>query len=210
MAGIHARDAFRLMRIAGVILAGGQARRLGGGDKPLLSIGGSTMLARIIAALRGETAVIAINANGDPARFATFNLPVLPDGSFAGQGPLAGVLAGLDWAATVGADVLLTVPGDTPFIPHGLAGALTPAPACAASNGRVHHLVALWPVPCRDHLRHMLSVPGSRAAVRFTEQIGMRVVDFPAGKWDPFLNVNTTEDLTTARSLARPRGKDMA
>jgi molybdenum cofactor guanylyltransferase len=198
------------MRIAGVILAGGRARRLGGGDKPLIAIGGSTMLARIIAVLRGETAMLAINANGDPARFAAFNLPVLPDGAFVGLGPLAGVLAGLDWAATVGADVLLTVPGDTPFVPHGLAAALTPAPACAASNGRIHHLVALWPVSCREDLRRMLSVPGSRAAVRFTQQIDIRVVDFPAGKWDPFLNVNTTEDLTTARALAPPPGKDMA
>ncbi|HTW68294.1 MAG TPA: molybdenum cofactor guanylyltransferase MobA [Acetobacteraceae bacterium] len=198
------------MRIAGVILAGGQASRLKGGDKPLLQVGGTTMLARIIATLQGETATVAINANGDPARFAAFNLPVLPDGGFAGQGPLAGVLAGLDWAATIAAEALLTVPGDTPFVPPGLAAALTPAPACAASNGRVHHLVALWPVACRDDLRRFLSVPGPRAVVRFAEQIVMRTVDFPMGKWDPFLNVNTAEDLVTARTLAPPPARDMA
>ena len=193
------------MRIAGVILAGGQASRLGGGDKPLLRIGAHTMLDRIVAALQSETAAIAISANGDPARFAAFGLPVLPDGAFARQGPLAGVLAGLDWAAAIDARALLTVPGDTPFVPEGLAAALAPPPACAASNGRVHHLVALWPIACREHLRRLLAAPGARAVVRFADQIGMRTVDFPVGKWDPFLNVNTAADLTTARALAPER-----
>ena len=135
---------------AALILAGGDARRLGGRDKPLLDVGGVPILARLIATLREDTAATAISANGDPTRFAAFGLPVLPDGPFAGEGPLAGVLAGLDWAASVRAVTLLTVPGDTPFIPAGLAAALTPAPACAASHGRTHHLIALWPVACRD------------------------------------------------------------
>ena len=134
---------------------------MGGGDKPLLEVGGDTMLSRIIAVLREDVAAIAISANGDPARFARFALPVLPDGQFEGEGPLAGVLAGLDWASALGAGALLTVPGDTPFVPHGLAGALSPAPACAASNGRAHHLVALWPVGCRDELRR--TAVGTRA-----------------------------------------------
>jgi len=185
-----------------LVLAGGTATRLGGGDKPLLEVGGTPMLARIIDALRPDALAIAISANGHGARFAGFGLPVLPDGAFAGQGPLAGVLAGLDWAAAIGADSLLTIPGDTPFVPPGLAATLAPPPACAASNGRVHHLIALCPIACRETLRALLSAPGSRAAVRFADAIGMRRVDFPAGKWDPFLNVNTPNDLAMARSIA--------
>src|SRR5579875_3676841 len=117
--------------LAALVLAGGGARRMGGGDKPLLRIGGATLLERLLAVLGVETARIAISANGDPARFAATGFPVLPDRAFAGEGPLAGLLAGLDWAAGQGADTLLTVPGDTPFIPSGLAAALSPAPACA-------------------------------------------------------------------------------
>jgi molybdopterin-guanine dinucleotide biosynthesis protein A len=190
------------MSTAAVILAGGGGTRMGDGDKPLLEIGDTPMLARIIAVLRPDTPAIAISANGDPIRFAAYGLPVLPDGAFAGQGPLAGVLAGLDWAAGIGADSLLSIPGDTPFVPCGLAAALAPPPACAASHGRVHHLVALWPIGCRNALRAMLSSPGRRAVGRFADSIGMRHVAFPAGTWDPFLNVNTPDDLAVARRLA--------
>lgn len=190
------------MSTAAVILAGGGGTRMGDGDKPLLEIGDTPMLARIIAVLRPDTPAIAISANGDPIRFAAYGLPVLPDGAFAGQGPLAGVLAGLDWAAGIGADSLLSIPGDTPFVPCGLAATLAPPPACAASHGRVHHLVALWPIGCRDALRAMLSSPGRRAVGRFADSIGMRHVAFPAGTWDPFLNVNTPDDLAVARRLA--------
>jgi molybdopterin-guanine dinucleotide biosynthesis protein A len=158
------------------------------------------MIERIVAAL--DSSHIAISANGDPARFASLRLPVLGDGAFIDQGPLAGVLAGLDWAAALGAGALLTVPGDTPFIPAGLAAALAPAPACAASNDRPHYLVALWPVSCRGDLRRLLSTPGRRDVAHFAAQIGMRRVDFPAAKWDPFLNVNTPEDLAKARAIA--------
>jgi molybdopterin-guanine dinucleotide biosynthesis protein A len=195
------------MTTAALILAGGSATRMGAGDKPLLEVGGSPILSRIIAALRPDTSAIAISANGDPARFARYGLAVLPDGAFAGEGPLAGVLAGLDWAAATGAASLLTIPGDTPFVPAGLAAALAPPPACAGSHGRAHHLVALWPIACHDALRAVLSAPGSRAVARFTDSIGMRRVDFPAGKWDPFLNVNTPDDLAIARSLA-PRTQE--
>jgi molybdenum cofactor guanylyltransferase len=190
------------MSTAAVILAGGAATRIGGGDKPLLTVGGASMLARIVATLHADIPNVAISANGDPARFAAFGLPVLPDGAFAGRGPLVGVLAGLDWAAARGALALLSIPGDTPFIPTGLAEALTPPPACAASAGRTHHLVALWPVSCRTALRDWLAQPGSRAVGRFAEQIGMRRVDFPPTAWDSFLNVNTMDDLAAARRLA--------
>jgi molybdenum cofactor guanylyltransferase len=188
--------------VAAVVLAGGSARRMGGQDKPLLDVGGMPMLARVIATLRPGARAIAISANGDPTRFADFGLPVLPDGAFAGEGPLAGVLAGLDWAATIGASALLTAPGDTPFVPAGLAAALAPPPACAASNGRAHYLAALWPVACRAELRRMLSAPGRRDIAHFAGATGMRRVDFPAAIWDPFLNVNTPEDLAAARAIA--------
>ena len=172
-----------------LILAGGEARRMGGGDKPLRLLAGQTLLARIIAAL--APAPIAISSNGDPARFATALLPVLPD-EFPGQGPLAGVLAGLDWAARMGADTLLTVPGDTPLIPPGLAGLLAPAPSVAESGGQVHHLVALWPVAAAGPLRDWLGKPGSRSVRAFAETLEMRRVAFAA---DPFSNVNTPADL---------------
>jgi molybdenum cofactor guanylyltransferase len=127
---------------------------------------------------------------------------VLSDGRFAGQGPLAGLLAGLDWAFSIGATSLQTVPGDTPFVPHDLAATLSPPPACAVSHGRVHHLVALWPVDARILLRDLLSRPGPRNVEKFAKMIGMRRVDFPLATWDPFLNVNTSADLEVARSQA--------
>jgi len=183
-----------------LILAGGSARRLGGGDKPLLDLAGRQMIERIIAAL--DASHIAINANGDPARFAALRRPVIDDGDFIDQGPLAGVLAGLDWAATLGADALLTIPGDTPFIPRQLAATLAPAPACAMSHDRPHYLVALWPTACRQDLRQLLSAPGRRDVAIFASRIGMRRVNFAAPEWDPFLNVNTPEDLAAARAIA--------
>ena len=188
-----------MSRIAALVLAGGSARRMGGGDKPLLDLGGRPMIARVIA--RIGLPDIAVNANGETARFAAFGFPVLDDGMFAGQGPLAGVLAGLDWAAALGAAALLTVPGDTPFIPSGLGAALAPAPSCAASSGRAHHLVALWPVVCREPLRTLLSAPGRRDIRHFAAAIGMRRVDFPVGTWDPYMNINTPEDLAVARTI---------
>ncbi len=163
---------------------------MGGGDKPLLALRDRTLLARILAALSPDHAHIAISANGDPARFATA-LPVLADGQ-PGQGPLAGVLAGLDWAASLGAPALLTVPGDTPLIPAGLARALAPAPSVAESGGRRHHLVALWPVAAREALRACLQRPGSRSVRAFADTLAMRPVPFPG---DPFVNVNTPGDL---------------
>ncbi|HEY0184894.1 MAG TPA: molybdenum cofactor guanylyltransferase MobA [Rhodopila sp.] len=184
-------------KTAGLVLAGGEARRMGGGDKPLLTVGGRTMLASVIAAL--EVSPVAISANGDPARFASFGLPVLPDGAFQGQGPLAGVLAGLDWAASLGMSALLTAPGDTPFLPRGLAALLAPPPSCIASGGRRHHLVSLWPVDCADALRNMLSVPGSRRVADFAGRIGMRHVDYHVRTGDPFVNVNTPGELEQAR-----------
>ena len=170
---------------------------MGGRDKPLLPLAGQTMLARIVAILGAGP--IAISANGDPGRFAT-TLPILSD-PLPDQGPLGGLLAGLDWAATLGAESLLTIPGDTPLIPPGLAQTLAPAPSVAESGGRVHHLVALWPVSAADPLRAWLSQPGTRSVRAFAETLGMRRVAFPG---DPFVNVNTPQDLAAleARVLA--------
>ena len=185
-------------RTAALVLAGGQARRMGGGDKPLLAVGGRTMLAAVIAALNARP--IAISANGDPARFAAFGLPVLSDGVFQGQGPLAGVLAGLDWATSIGMEALLTAPGDTPFLPFGLAEALTPAPCCVSSGRHRHHLIALWPVGCADTLRDLLSVPGPRRVAHFAERIGMRYAEFGVRADDAFANVNTRDELAQAQA----------
>ncbi len=183
--------------IAGLALAGGASRRMGGADKPLLPLRGRPLIAYVLDRLRSETAAVAISANGDPERFAPFSLPVLPDGPFAGRGPLAGILAGLDWAAALGATALLTIPADTPFAPPGIAAALAPPPACAASLGRTHHLVALWPVDARHELRIVLSAHGPFSAHRFATTLGVRHVAFPQTNGpDPFSNVNTPEDLS--------------
>ncbi len=163
---------------------------MGGGDKPLLALAGRTMLDRILATLAADHSAIAISANGDPARFGA-GWPVVPD-AYAGQGPLAGVLAGLEWAAGLGAATLLTVPGDTPLIPTGLARALDPAPAVAESGGRLHHLVALWPVAAGPALREWLQQPGDRSVRRFAATLPMRPVSFPG---DPFANANTPAEL---------------
>ena len=212
-------------RIAGLVLAGGQARRMAadgkrivghpseqltfgpGDDKPLLTVGGRTMLEAVIQAL--DLPHMAISANGDPARFASFGLPVLPDGAFQDQGPLAGILAGLEWAASLGMTALLTAPGDTPFLPKGLAEILSPAPAAASSHRQRHHLVALWPVACAPELRRSLSMPGKRQVAMFAECIGMRYIEFTVPKGDPFANVNTRDDLTRARiSADQDHGRD--
>jgi molybdopterin-guanine dinucleotide biosynthesis protein A len=186
------------LRVAGLVLAGGQARRMGGVDKALLTVGGRSMIASVIAAL--DLPVTAISANGDPGRFAEFGLPVLPDGVFVDQGPLAGLLAGLEWAAGLGMTALLTAPCDTPFIPHGLAERLWPAPSGVSSGVRRHHLVACWPVGCAGELRAVLSSPGSRSVGRFAESIGMRYEVFAGQDTDPFANVNTQEDLARVRT----------
>jgi molybdopterin-guanine dinucleotide biosynthesis protein A len=116
---------------------------------------------------------------------------------------LAGLLAGLQWAASLGLTSLQTAPGDTPFLPAGLAQRLQPAPCCAASHGQQHHLVALWPVSCAPALQVMLSTPGSRRVADFAERIGMRHIDFAVLQSDPFANVNTPKELARARSAAR-------
>lgn len=169
---------------------------MGGGDKALLMVRGRPMLEHVLAGLGGLP--VAISANGDTARLARYGLPVLSDGEFAGQGPLAGVLAGLEWAASLGMSDLLTVPGDLPFLPPRLVEVLAPAPGCASCDGRRHHLVALWPVGARNLLQTFFSQGGSREVSRFAERIGMRYVDFPIEQAGSFANVNTPDDLARA------------
>lgn len=185
----------------GLVLAGGAGRRLGGVDKPLLALGAGTLLDAVLARLAGEPlAGLALSANGDPARFARFGLPLLDDGAFVGRGPLAGVLAGLEWAEGRGASALLTVPGDTPFLPPGLVAALAPAPAHAWAEGRAHPLVALWPVAARGALRAWLERGEPARVGAFAAALGARAVAFPDAPAGAFANINTPEELAAARA----------
>jgi len=206
----------------GVILAGGQATRMGGGDKGLLRIGGRSLLGRVIDRIEPQVAGLALNANGDPARFDRFGLPVLPDSIAGYPGPLAGVLAGLDWAAEQGADTIVTVAADTPFFPPDLVPRLLmaaedmAAPLAMAttsrgagetlkSGGRAnrHPTFGLWPVALRDDLRASLQ-DGLRKVVLWTDRHDGREALFPL--WpddlDPFFNVNTPQDLERAERIA--------
>lgn len=195
----------------GVILAGGQARRMGGGDKGLLQLKGQSLLARVIERLEPQVAATALNANGDPTRFKGVGLPVIADTVEGFAGPLAGVLAGLDWAAEKGADSIVTAAADTPFLPldlvpqlllagegmaHPLVLAATPDP----EKGRVRHpTFGLWPVALREDLRAALE-GGLRKVVLWTEQHGAREALFPQEA--AFFNVNTPEDLKEAERLS--------
>jgi molybdenum cofactor guanylyltransferase len=196
----------------GAILAGGLARRLGGGDKTLRLVGGQTVLARLIERLRPEVTRLIINANDDPARFAAHAVPIVQDSLPDHPGPLAGVLAALDWAAASepSIDWVVTVPGDAPFLPRDLVTRLHDARiregarvACAGSLGRTHPVVGLWPVAIRDELRHVLAERGIRRIDRFTEPYKRAVVEWSAAPVDPFFNVNTPEDLAEADRLVR-------
>ena len=184
------------MAVAALILAGGKATRMGGADKALIPLHGRPLLAHVLARLAPQAAPIALSANGDPARFAAFGVPVLPDApEFAHCGPLAGVQAGLAWAAAQGADFLLTIPVDTPFFPTTLAADLAPGPSVAVYAGRQHHLAALWPVVFRPALENFLR-QDSKFKVRDALALCQaRQVHFTA-QADPFANLNTPEDLS--------------
>jgi molybdopterin-guanine dinucleotide biosynthesis protein A len=196
----------------GLILAGGLARRMGGGDKAKIEIGGVTILDRVLATLSGQCAGLAINANGDPERFADTGLPVIPDNVPDHPGPLAGILAGLDWLAeqNTGVEWMLSVPGDCPFLPDDLVerlhrarrnmGAGVPL-ACARSGEWRHPVVGLWPLALRADLRHALTVEDLRKIEVWTSRHGIAVADWPAEPIDPFFNVNTPEDARRAQEL---------
>ena len=194
----------------GVILAGGLATRMGGGDKGMLQLGGQTLLDRVIGRLSPQVAQVALNANGDAARFDGLGLPVIADSIDGFAGPLAGVLAGLDWAATLGADTIVTVAADTPFfpcdlVPHLLLASedMTHPVALAATpdvkRGRARHpTFGLWPVALRDDLRAALS-DGVRKVVLWTDSHNAAEAMFP--QEEAFFNVNTPEDLAIAEGM---------
>ncbi|WP_108813671.1 molybdenum cofactor guanylyltransferase MobA [Loktanella sp. Alg231-35] len=189
----------------GVILAGGQATRMGGGDKGLLSLGDDTILGHVIARLAPQVDTIALNANGDPTRFANLGLPVIGDTIDGFAGPLSGVLAGLDWAAKHGATHIVTAAADTPFFPCDLVPHLMLAAEEAGTeialartpDGR-HPTFGLWPVTLRDDLRTALQ-DGLRKVVLWTDKHGCATAHFSDDA--AFFNVNTPEDLTQAKAM---------
>jgi molybdopterin-guanine dinucleotide biosynthesis protein A len=201
--------------VPGIVLAGGLAQRMGGGDKPLRELGGQTILARVIARLEPQCECLLLSANGDPRRFAPFGLPVVADGVSHLPGPLAGILAGLDWAAAYRPDAqwIFSAPGDCPFLPRDLVARLRQAVsahgaelAIAASQGRSHPVIGLWKVASRDALREALVVEGLRKVQDWTERYRVATVDLPADPIDPFFNVNTVEDLAEAERLSALEG----
>jgi molybdenum cofactor guanylyltransferase len=197
----------------GLVLAGGLARRMGGGDKARLAIGGISILDRVLATLSAQCAGIVINANGDPKRFADTGLSVVPDNVEGFPGPLAGVLAGLDWLAAQnnGIEWLMSVPGDCPFLPDDLVERLHQARrqmgagvpfACARSGEWRHPVVALWPLALRQDLRKALVDEDLRKIEIFTARHGVAIADWPADPIDPFFNINTPEDAAKAERIA--------
>ena len=191
----------------GVILAGGQSTRMGGGDKGLLKLGDRTILKHVIDRLEPQASPIALNANGDPDRFAAYGLSVVSDSIAGFAGPLAGVLAGLDWAASKDATHIVTAAADTPFFPRDLVSSLMlaaevqgqPIALAKTENGR-HPTFGLWPVALRDDLRQALE-SGVRKVVQWTDAHGTAMAHFHDARFDPFFNVNTPEDLKSAEQL---------
>ena len=184
---------------------------MGGGDKARIRIGGRTILERVLARLAPQCSAVIINANGDPARFADTGLPVVPDSVPDFVGPLAGILAGLDWAAAHAPAVadVVSAPGDCPFLPHDLVVGLTAARrtdglplACARSGEWRHPVLGLWPVALRDDLRRALVEDGQRKIEAWTARHGVAIADWPATPVDPFFNVNTPEDAAAAERIA--------
>jgi molybdopterin-guanine dinucleotide biosynthesis protein A len=189
----------------GIILAGGQATRMGGGDKGLLQLGDQSILSRVIDRLEPQCAHIAINANGDPSRLMQFNLPIIADSIPDFAGPLCGVLAGMDWAASMGATHIVTAAADTPFMPCDLvprlqmAAQTSPAGlALAASPGGRQPTFGIWPTALRDDLRDAL-IDGLRKVVHWTTHHGAATAEFPDDA--AFFNVNTPADLDSARGM---------
>ncbi len=195
----------------GLVLAGGLARRMGGGDKARIKIGGVTILQRVIACLTPQCSRVILNANGDPARFADTGLPVIADSVPDFAGPLAGILAGLDWAAANApqCEWLASAPGDCPFLPDNLVPRLHEARVaanmplvCAHSGEWRHPVVGLWPLTLRDDLRRALVDEDLHKIEIWTARHGVAIADWPADPIDPFFNVNTPEDARRAEALA--------
>jgi len=207
-------DGMNSEAVTGIVLAGGQSRRMGGGDKGLLELAGKSMLGHVIDRLSVQVGRMAINANGDPSRFAPFGLPVVADTVSGFVGPLAGVLAGMRWSAgsASGARWIVTVAGDAPMLPLDLVSRLTAAVqscdtaiALARSAGEVHPVIGLWPVALADDLEASLQ-DGVRKVLHWTDRHGTVAVDFPMTRIgsvevDPFFNANTPQELDSLRTM---------
>jgi len=198
--------------VVGVVLAGGLARRMGGGDKGLLELGGRPILDHVIERLKPQVRLSVINANGDPARFARWGLPVAADVLDDNPGPLAGVLTGMDWtvANLPGLEWIVTVPTDAPFLPRDLVARMLAAVtaegaemACATSGGQRHPVIGLWPVALRTDLRKAMIFEDVRKVDRWTARHRVADVDFATDPVDPFFNANRPQDLEEAeRAMA--------
>lgn len=208
---IAKRGIVAMMDFAAVLLAGGQGSRMAvdgqGSDKPLRSLGGRALLDHAIARIAPQVGAMVLNANGDPARFAAWRLDVVPDAIQGHPGPLAGILAGMRWAAARGITHVLSVPTDTPFLPPDLLERLDHARraqgvplACAASGGWTHPVIGLWPAHLADALEADLRA-GTRKIDAWTARHGVAHADFPIVPFDPFFNVNRPEDLLEAEGL---------
>lgn len=197
--------------IAGLVLAGGRSSRMGGGDKTLLDLVGRPLIGHVMSRLRPQVSSIAISANGDPARFAGLGADILADTIPDHPGPLAGILAGLEWAAAIpGTSHMLSVAGDTPIFPENLVERLAATSperiAVASSGGHRHPVFALWPVCLHKPLADFLDKGDTRRVMAFIESQGFDQVDFPmearsTGTLDPFFNINTPDDLAEAARL---------
>ncbi len=196
--------------IVGVLLAGGQSRRMGGGDKTLNDLGGRPLLAHVVERAQPQVDTLILNANGDPARFADYSLPVVADTVDGFVGPLAGVLTGQEWARenTPDAKWVVTMATDTPFFPADLVTGFAAEiekngadMAMATSGGNRHPVFGMWPVGLADDLRHALVVDGVRKVLHWTDRFNLVQVDFSTDPYDPFFNVNRPEDLQQAKRL---------
>jgi molybdopterin-guanine dinucleotide biosynthesis protein A len=197
--------------VVGVLLAGGQSRRMGGGDKCLRPLAGETILARIVARVTPQVGRLILNANGAPERFADYRLHVVPDAVLGYVGPLAGVLTGLEWASVHApvAEFVASFATDAPFLPVDLVQRLIDAVAddkadlaCAASDGQSHPVFGLWPVKLRHELRRAIAEEGIRKVDEWTGRYRLATVAFEARPLDPFFNANRPEDLAEAERMA--------
>ena len=198
----------------GVVLAGGKARRMGGGDKCLLTVGGRSILAHVVERFRPQVSSLLLNTNGDPSRFAEYGLPVVADVVEGFAGPLAGVLTGMEWAAEDAPNLpwVVSIAADTPFPPEDLVARMLAAVeeeeaemACAASGGRAHPVFGLWPVRLKDELRRAVIEEEVRKVDVWTARYRLVEVDFACEPFDPFFNINRPEDLEAAERLFASR-----